>query len=220
MFCIAFCDKWFNSSSSKFSAYFVFRIIRAICQGLVRPFASSTVGGLDRWDGIHQRNRHFRIVHVGARMFDGQRNSVSVGDHMAFRAIFASIRGIGSSFYPPKTARTLQLSIADVVQSMTSAKPSSSSSTFQTFCQTPAACQSRRRRQHVIPEPHPISCGKYSQGVPVFNTNKIPVNALRSEMRGRPPFGLGGSGGNNGLIRSQSSLGNSGLAMAPSLTPR
>jgi hypothetical protein len=62
----------------------------------------------------------------------------------------------------------------------------------------PAVAQSRSRRQQVIPLPQPISWGRYSQGMPVFSTNKIPVSAARSGTRGRPPFGLGGSGGSNG----------------------
>ena len=36
------------------------------------------------------------------------------------------------------------------------------------------------------PEPQPISCGRYSQGIPVCNTNKIPVNTFRSSIRFRP----------------------------------
>ena len=43
----------------------------------------------------------------------------------------------------------------------------SSRRTCQIFCQTPSACQSRRRRQHVIPLPHPNSCGRYSHGHPL-----------------------------------------------------
>ena len=37
-----------------------------------------------------------------------------------------------------------------------------------------------------MPEPQPISCGRYSQGIPVCNTNKIPVNTFRSSSRFRP----------------------------------
>ena len=43
-----------------------------------------------------------------------------------------------------------------------------------------------KRRQQVIPEPQPISCGRCSQPIPVFNTNKIPLNTFRSSIRFRP----------------------------------
>jgi hypothetical protein len=46
---------------------------------------------------------------------------------------------------------------------------------------TPAACQSRRRRQQVMPEPHPISLGRLSHGIPVVSTNRIPVNTGRAD---------------------------------------
>jgi hypothetical protein len=51
-----------------------------------------------------------------------------------------------------------------------------------------------------MPEPQPISCGKYSHGIPVCSTNRIPVNTLRSSIRLRPgnrcrlgTFGISGS---------------------------
>ncbi|AUX20782.1 uncharacterized protein SOCEGT47_081980 [Sorangium cellulosum] len=57
----------------------------------------------------------------------------------------------------------------------------------------------------------PSSCGRYSQGIPVFSTNKIPVRAIRSGVRGRPPCGFGSAFGNRGSIRSQSSSGTNSL---------
>ena len=69
---------------------------------------------------------------------------------------------------------------------------------FDHLRQTPAWYQSRSLRQHLIPLPHPISAGKYSQGMPVFSTNRIPASAARSDTRGRPPLGFGGSGGSSG----------------------
>ena len=65
---------------------------------------------------------------------------------------------------------------------------------------TPIACQSRSRRQHVIPEPQPISCGSISHGTPLLRTKIMPVRAARSAIRGRPPFGCGGGAGIAGAI--------------------
>jgi hypothetical protein len=83
-----------------------------------------------------------------------------------------------------------------------------------TFCQTPWACQSRSRRQHVIPLPQPNSWGKYSQGMPVRSTKRMPVRVARLGMRRRPPLGRGGGEGNNGSRAPHSSSGRSSLAMA------
>jgi hypothetical protein len=71
--------------------------------------------------------------------------------------------------------------------------------------QIPALCQSRRRRQQVMPLPQPISRGSCSHGMPVESTNRVPVSTARLGMRGRPPVGLGPSAGKRGSITVQSS---------------
>ncbi len=38
--------------------------------------------------------------------------------------------------------------------------------------------------EQVMPEPQPISWGSISQGMPLFSTNRMPVRAARSSMRG------------------------------------
>ena len=58
--------------------------------------------------------------------------------------------------------------------------------------------ESRSRRQQVMPEPQPSSCGSISQGIPLRRTNRIPVRQARSGKRGLPPLGLHGEGGNSG----------------------
>jgi len=79
-----------------------------------------------------------------------------------------------------------------------------------------ARCQSRRRRQQVMPDPQPISCGRYSHGMPVLRTKRIPVSAARSATIGRPPLGRGGCLGNSGSITAHRSSLTSGLAIAMS----
>jgi hypothetical protein len=56
---------------------------------------------------------------------------------------------------------------------------------------TLARCQSRRRRQHVIPDPHPSSWGSICQGMPLRRTKTMPVRHAQSETRGRPPCSRG-----------------------------
>ena len=54
-----------------------------------------------------------------------------------------------------------------------------------------------------MPLPQPNSWRNISQGMPDFKTNTMPVKTARSVMlRGRPPLGLGGSGGKRGATIS------------------
>lgn len=64
--------------------------------------------------------------------------------------------------------------------------------------QTPSACQSRKRRQHVIPLPKPNSFGRSSHGIPVCKTNRMPFSAARSPARGWPPLAEGFTTGSSG----------------------
>ena len=67
-----------------------------------------------------------------------------------------------------------------------------------------------------MPLPQPNSWGSIPQGMPDFKTKTIPVKAARSAMvRGRPPFGLGGSGGKIGATISHSLSLISGVLMPP-----
>jgi hypothetical protein len=55
--------------------------------------------------------------------------------------------------------------------------------------------------------------GSNSQGVPERSTSRMPVSTARSLIRGRPPLGLGGSGGRSGSITAQRRLHRRGLLM-------
>jgi len=78
---------------------------------------------------------------------------------------------------------------------------------------TPARCQSRRRRQHVIPDPQPSSGRSICQGMPLRRTNRMPMRHARSESRGRPPFGRRRGVGRNGSTRSHNGSGSSAAAI-------
>ncbi len=63
---------------------------------------------------------------------------------------------------------------------------------------TPAVCQSRKRRQQVMPLPKPSFCGSSSQAIPVCRTYTMLFNAARSStVRLRPPSGDGVNAGIN-----------------------
>jgi hypothetical protein len=153
---------------------------------------------------------------VGAGVSDRKRRPLAVADNLPLRAMFAAIGGVWPGLRPPKSARTEQLSSATLDPSISFASPSSSSNTRQTFSHTPAKCQSRNRRQHVMPLPQPSSFGKYSQGQPVRMMKRMPVSALRFGIGGRPPLGLGCWRGRRGSIRNHNSSVRSGLAISGS----
>lgn len=216
MFRVPFGDDGFDAAFAQRLADFSLRIVRAIGIDFCGAFSSSAAGTLDRRDRVDQRDRLLAVMDVCASVEERQRDPLAIAHNMPLRAIFAAIGGIRAGKRPPKTARTEQLSKIALSQSISSASPSSSSSRRHICSQTPSACQSRSRRQQVMPEPQPISCGKYSHGQPVRSTKRIPVNALRSGMGGRPPWGPGFLAGNNGSMRNHNSSVSSGLAISRS----
>jgi hypothetical protein len=169
----------------------------------------------ERWTGIQHDLQQLRVMDIGRREPHRERDSVSVDHKMALRARFAAVRGIRSSRFAPLLAATLAESSEARDQSSFSASASRWSRTWCKRSHTPACCQSRSRRQQVIPLPQPSSCGSISQLMPLLSTNKMPVNAARSLMRGRPPFGFAGSGGSNGPTTAQSSSLTRGLLIPP-----
>src|SRR3954465_10835557 len=121
--------------------------------------------------------------------------------------------GLGPVSSPPYADRTKLLSIRARDQSILSAYRSLLSKTLWILTQVPLACQSRSRRQQVIPHPQFISQGRSSQGMPVLSTKRMPVRTARSVTGGWPPLGLGVHLGSNGSMTSHSSSGSKGLAM-------
>jgi len=132
-------------------------VIGFISVQLVRSLPRSSARTLDRLNGIDRRLQHSGVMDVGCRLGYGERDPVSVGHNMPLRARFAAIRRIRPAFSSPPGAGTLAESSDARDQSIWSACPSRSSSTWCTLRHTPASCQSRRRRQQVIPLPQPIS---------------------------------------------------------------
>jgi hypothetical protein len=196
----------------------IFSVIRSVCQHFVGTAPATAIGLCDRWNSIDKGDRAQRVGHIRTRVLNRERNAVGIGDQMTLRAALAAICRVWAGFLPPKSARTEQLSMTAQDKSTSPAAPSSLRKTFQIFPQTPASCQSRSRRQHVMPQPQPISRGRYSQGQPLLRMKRIPVRHARSETRGRPPFGFGGSGGKKGRTFSHNSSDNNCLAMWSSLT--
>ena len=155
----------------------------------LNPFGSgarTTMLASDWRDRIDKRNQLRQIMAIGCCDLGRQGDAVGVSDDMMLRAFFAAIRRVGSGVCPPKTARTEAESTIARDQSILSASRRWLSNSRCNFSQTPARCQSRRRRQQVMPLPHPISWGRYSQGMPVWRTKRMPVRASRLPIGFRP----------------------------------
>lgn len=167
---------------------------------------------------VEHLQRRLRVVKVGRRGLDDQRNAVRVGYDVALTALFSSVRGVGPGVDPPKTARTEALSTTARERSIARSLPKALTRISCTFGHTPAAVQSRNRRQQVTPSPQPNSGGRRFHGIPDFSTKMIPAKQAWSGTRGRPPSGFGFSGGSNGWIADQSSGGTSENDMAGPLS--
>ena len=187
--------------------------------GTVSRPTTSTARLPNRHDRIQGDFEHFGVVHIGRREGYRERDACSVDHKMALRARFAAIRRIRADRFAPLLAGTLAESSEARDQSSFSASARRCSNSWCKRLHTPACCQSRNRRQQVIPLPHPISWGSSSQPMPLFNTNRIPVSAARSGIRGRPPLALGGSGGSSGSMTAHSSSLTSALLMPPVYHP-
>jgi hypothetical protein len=181
------------------------RAVRAVALDFQWAAARSAWLAMNRRNGVNERHQLRDIVIVGGGQCDGQRNAGGVRQHVMLAACLASIGRIRPGFCPPSTARTLELSITARDQSIRSAACNLANSTRCKTSHTPAAYQSRSRRQQVMPHPQFISCGKSSHGMPVRNTNKMPVSAARSPIGGRPPLGYSRGAGSKGSISDHSS---------------
>jgi len=167
-------------------------------------------------DGRHSINdllQHDAVVNVGPRQPDCEWDALRIGDDVTLGARLAAIRRVRAGLSAPLLAATEALSRAARLKSMALRRPRRSRRTLWRRSHTPAFCQSRSRRQQVIPDPQPISWGSNSQGVPERRTKRMPVRAARSGTRGRPPLGFGGSGGRSGSITAHRSSGRRGLLM-------
>ncbi len=193
-----------------------FRVVSTVRVDFVRsmswtaPFAAYPRNRVHQWYQL----RHIRRVRAGQDR--RKRNSIGICEQMVFAARFPPIRWIRPGFPPPPpTARTEALSTMARDQSISSAARNLASRTSWSFYQTPACCQSRRRLQQVIPDPHPISCGSISHGMPLFSTKRMPVSAFRLSIGFRPGYRYlrGFGAGSSGSISAHNSSLSRGLAM-------
>ena len=147
-----------------------------------RAPAPSADGGQGGDEGVKLRD----VIDVRGGYLRDERDAACVGDEVVLGTRLAAIGWVRSSFFPPRTARTDALSTTVQRWSSRPRRRSSAKSVSCSRCQTPVRCQRTRRRQHVLPEPHPICRGSICHGMPDRSTNKIPVRIARSGIGVRP----------------------------------
>ena len=176
----------------------------------------SSPPALDWRQAVEQRNKLRDVMPIGLGQDDIDRQALRIDEEVVFAPRLAAIGWVRSSFFPPWTARTDELSATTREKSSLSAPRSLVSSTRCSRVHTPAFCQACSRRQQVIPEPQPISCGSISQGMPDCKTNRMPVSTRRSSSRLRPGCVLRRRlTGNSGQIISHNSSSTSSRAISP-----
>ena len=218
-------DPWGDATPSEGGAPLA-GIVGLVGVELVGAAPWPTPRALDRRDRVDHVEEDGALVDVRRRLKADERDPLPVTREVVLRPWFAAVGGVrphGLGRRPPFStplAGIVVLSTLTRLQSIRSASPRRSSSARCSAYQTPASCQSRSRRQQVIPLPHPSSCGRYSHGIPVFMTNTIPVRHARSGTRGRPAFFFGRGGGSSGSTTAHSSSLTSTFAMQHTLHGR
>ena len=164
------------------------RVIAAVALDDVRFPARGTGAPADRGHRIDQLDQLRDIGPIRRGQRRDERNPVRVSENMMLRPGLAAIGRVRSSFFPPRMARSDALSTTARARSRRPRRRSSASSTPCKRFQTPARCHRTKRRQQVMPEPHPIWRGSIRQGIPLLSTNRIPVSTARSGIGARPAY--------------------------------
>jgi hypothetical protein len=180
---------------------------------LARPLPRPPGALPDRRHGIEQRLEKAAVVDVRGAEQERERDAARVDQDVTFRAGLAAVGRVRADAFAPFLAGKEALSSEQRPKSTAFARPSRSSSARWSRSKTFAACQSRSRRQQVMPEPQPIALGRLAHGMPVRSTKTMPSSALRSSTGGRPPFGRGGRSGSRGAINAHSASGTRGSAI-------
>ena len=105
---------------------------------------------LDRRHRVHHLLQQQRVVGVGGRQADRQRDAAPIGEQVVLGARLAAVCRVRAGQAAPRLARTLNESRLARDQSSWPWRPSWSSSAWWSCCHTPARCQSRGRRSGVV----------------------------------------------------------------------
>jgi hypothetical protein len=118
---------------------------------------------VDRLDGAHDFEPHPGVVHVGGAQDRRERDTLGVDYTMALRTQLAAIPRIrAGSFAPDRQHRE------GARRGLRPAEPIGVSQALRQhlvqLLQTPVSYHSYKRRQQVVPEPHPSSGSSHNYG--------------------------------------------------------
>lgn len=130
-------------------------VVALVGMQLVGPTARSAALAGDLGHGIHEFLEHHRVMPVGTRDAEHQRDALPVRDEMALAAELASVGRVGPRVRAPRGLDTLAPSRLTRLKSSRPAPRNSVSNSRCNWCHTPAACHSRSLRQQVMPLPKP-----------------------------------------------------------------
>lgn len=182
------CGKFGGDSAAVQFLAMPLRVVTAIALNQARFANRATGAAPHERHGIDERQQLRDVVSVGGCQDRDERNPLRVGENMMLRPGFAAIGRVRSRFFPPRSARREELSTTARAKSSWPRRRSSASKTAWSRFQTPARCQRTSRRQQVLPEPQPISCGSMLHGIPLRRTKRIPVSTSRSGSGVRPAY--------------------------------
>ena len=154
-------------------------VVAAVALDDVGAAPRTPTSSADRGERGDQRIELRDVVHVGGGHLRDERDAARVGDEVMFGTRLAAIGWVPSSSFPPRTARTDALSMMIQRWSSRPRRRSSASNVSCNRCQTPVRCQRTKRRQQLLPDPHPIRRGTICQGIPDRSTNRMPVRIAR-----------------------------------------
>lgn len=180
-------------------------VVAAVSKQRIGPVPGAADHPGDGRDLVEQGQELGDVVAIAAGQRHRERDALGVGDDVVLAARPSTIDRAGTAFGPLRAARTWEESITARDQSSFFADRSFFSSSTCSRSHTPASFHAASRRQQVMPEPKPNSCGRYSHWMPVCSTNRIPHNACRSGTLGRPSTSFSPGFGSNGSTNAHSS---------------
>lgn len=183
------CDHRRNAAFHQSNAMGI-GVVSAVGLQRLGPLLGAAHLACDRWNAVDQRYELSHIVVIRRGQYGSQRNALRLGEDVVLATRTTAIGWVRSSFFPAPTARIEELSAMAREKSNWSAPRNFASSVRCNRSHTRRRCHNRNRRQHVMPEPQPISLGNISQGMPDFNTNRIPVSTRRLHNGFRPVYRL------------------------------
>lgn len=139
-------------------------VVAAIREKCVGPVSGSADDAGHGRNLVEQGQELGDVVAGSAGQGRRERDALPLDDEVVLAARPCAVDRAGPAFGPRRAARTWEESITARDQSSFPAARSFFSSTRCSSSHTPASFHAARRRQHVIPEPKPNSCGRYPTG--------------------------------------------------------